>query len=101
MLVELDRPPPACARACFAGDDKVDRLYGRNFLLIAFPKNTNTGERAPRCPVSIWAYGVVVVLFSKSECTQQDGGDEQEHGAHRQHIEPQGKVHVRASLMVE
>jgi len=49
----------------------------------------------------IRAYGVVVGLFSNSECTQQDGGDEQEYGAHRQDIEPQGKVHVRASLMVD
>jgi hypothetical protein len=40
-------------------------------------------------------------FFSNSECSQQHGADKKEYGAHRQDIEPQGKVHVRASLMVE
>jgi hypothetical protein len=47
------------------------------------------------------AFGVVVGLISNSECTQKDGADEQKHCAHRQDIQPQGKVHVRASLMVD
>jgi hypothetical protein len=29
-----------------------------------------------------------------SECAQQNGADEREHGEHGQHIEPQRKVHV-------
>jgi hypothetical protein len=44
------------------------------------------------------AFGVVVGLFPNSESSQQDGADEKEHGAHRQDIEPQGKVHVRCLL---
>jgi hypothetical protein len=38
--------------------------------------------------------------YSNSERTQQNGADEREHGADRQNIEPQGKVHVTASLVV-
>jgi hypothetical protein len=36
----------------------------------------------------------VVLEFPNSERTQQNGADKREHSAHRQHIEPQGKVHV-------
>jgi len=38
------------------------------------------------------ASGFVVGLLN-SERTQQNGADEDEHGAHRQHIQSQGKVH--------
>ena len=44
------------------------------------------------------AFGVVVGLISNSEGSQQDGADEKEYGAHRQDIEPQGKVHVGCLL---
>ena len=37
-------------------------------------------------------------FFPNSESPQQDGADEKEYGAHRQDIEPQGKVHVRCLL---
>ena len=40
----------------------------------------------------------VVLEFPNSERTQQYGTDKREHSAHRQHIEPQGKVHVTSSL---
>jgi hypothetical protein len=39
--------------------------------------------------------------YSNSERTQQYGANEREHGEHRQHIEPQGKVHVTCSLLLE
>ena len=39
--------------------------------------------------------------YSNSERTQQEGADERKHGTHRQHIEPQGKVHVAFSLVVD
>jgi hypothetical protein len=42
--------------------------------------------------------GVVVGLLN-SECPQQHGADENEYGAYRQYIQPQGKVHGRASLV--
>jgi hypothetical protein len=44
-----------------------------------------------RCP---WEY-------SNSERTQQDGADKPKHGAHRQYIELQGKVHVRSPCLFE
>jgi hypothetical protein len=37
-------------------------------------------------------------LVSNSESPQQNGANEQKHGAHRQDIEPQGEVHVRCLL---
>jgi len=33
-----------------------------------------------------------------SKCTEKNGAHEQKNGAHHEHIESQGKVHVRASL---
>jgi hypothetical protein len=33
-----------------------------------------------------------------SKCTEENGAHEQKNGAHHEHIESQGKVHVRASL---
>lgn len=66
---------------------------------------TNTGERAAlRC---VWLgrfytgkflVGVVVTLWNL-ECSEQDRADEQEHGGDNHHIQSQGKVHVRASLV--
>jgi hypothetical protein len=50
-------------------------------------------ERLPS-PVRKSVVGSGVVLHSNSERTQQYGANEREHGEHRQHIEPQGKVHV-------
>jgi hypothetical protein len=37
-------------------------------------------------------FGVVVGLLN-SECSQQDRANENEHGAHGEHIQSQGKVH--------
>jgi hypothetical protein len=34
---------------------------------------------------------------STSERAQQHGADERKYGEHRQHVEPQGKVHVTSS----
>jgi hypothetical protein len=47
--------------------------------------------------VEIWRCS----LNSNSERTQQYGANERKHGEHRQHIEPQGKVHVSFSPAVE
>jgi hypothetical protein len=60
-----------------------------------------TPERLPS-PVrkSLWECGVVLG-YSNSERTQQYGANESEHGQHRQHIEPQGKVHVICSLLLK
>jgi hypothetical protein len=44
------------------------------------------------------AFGVMVGLFPNSEGSQQDRADKKEHGAHRQDIELQGKVHVSCLL---
>jgi len=43
-------------------------------------------------------FGVVVGRLN-SECSQQNRADESEHGAHRYHIQLQGKVHGSASLV--
>jgi hypothetical protein len=42
-----------------------------------------------------------VVDQPNSKCAEQYCANEQKHSAHRQHIELQGKVHVRASHLVE
>ena len=44
------------------------------------------------------AFGVVVGLFPNSEGPQQHGADKKKYGAHRQDIEPHGKVHVGCLL---
>jgi hypothetical protein len=70
-------------------------------------KHKHRRARAPRCSVPPLAAAVIrpmalsLDLVSNSESSQQDGANEQKHGAHRQDIEPQGKVHVRASLMIK
>jgi len=63
---------------------------------LRFNPNKSTGER--RSPVlqfirrMVPAFGVVVGLLN-SERTQQDRADKDKHGAHRQHVQSQGKVH--------
>jgi hypothetical protein len=52
----------------------------------------NTGEVA--LSGAKWMFGIWRCPYSNSERTQQYGANEREHGEHRQHIEPQGKVHV-------
>jgi hypothetical protein len=37
---------------------------------------------------------------SRSERAQQDRADERKHGEHRQHVEPQRKIHVTSSRFV-
>ena len=37
---------------------------------------------------------------TNSECAEQDRGDEEKHGEHRERIELQGKVHDRASSIL-
>src|SRR5215471_20015341 len=53
-----------------------------------------TPERLPS-PVCKTFLGILAssLDYSNSERTQQYGADKCEHGEHRQHIEPQGKVH--------
>jgi hypothetical protein len=41
----------------------------------------------------------VVLEFPNSERTQQNCADKNKHSAHRQYIEPQGKVHVILLLL--
>ena len=41
-----------------------------------------------------FSFGVVVGLLN-SKCPEQDCADESKHGAHRQYIQLQGKVHGR------
>jgi hypothetical protein len=67
----------------------------------------NTGEVALSGVVSVkpdissdclaW-YGVVVGLLN-SECSQQNSANKNKRGAQSQHIQFQGKVHGRASLV--
>jgi hypothetical protein len=62
----------------------------------------NTPERLPS-PVPfnkilVHAYGSAVGRLN-SEGSQQDGAQEHEHGAHRQQIEVQGKVHAKPPLV--
>jgi hypothetical protein len=45
--------------------------------------------------------GSGVVLGWNSERTEQNSADERKHGAHRQNIEPQGKVHVISPIAVD
>jgi hypothetical protein len=52
---------------------------------------------ARACCPHYW-FGVVVGLLN-SECPQQDRADENEHGAHSEYIQSQGKVHGAASLV--
>ena len=59
----------------------------------------NTGEVVLSGAKSMLGSGVV--LNSNSERTQQYGANEREHGEHRQHIEPQGKVHVSSPLLLK
>lgn len=69
-------------------------------MTVSSCKKNNTGEVALSGVVTgepadadfdIWS-GVVVGRLN-SECSQQNRADENEHGAHRQHIQSQGKVH--------
>ena len=57
-------------------------------------KMQNTGE-ALRC----WKNRSNAALrgCSRSERAQQDRADERKHGEHRQHVEPQRKIHVMSS----
>ena len=50
-----------------------------------------------RCEWFDLVFGLVVGLLN-SECSQQNGANKNEHGAHSQHIQSQGTVHGRASL---
>jgi len=43
----------------------------------------------------------VVLDYSNSERAQQNRADERKYGTHRQHIEPQGKVHVGAPSLLK
>jgi len=47
-----------------------------------------------------WRSGVVLD-YSNSERAQQNRADERKYGTHRQHIEPQGKVHVHAPSLLK
>jgi hypothetical protein len=47
--------------------------------------------------IDVWS-GVVVCLLNL-ECPQQNRANENEHGAHGEHIPSQGKVHGSASLV--
>ena len=58
------------------------------------PQKQNTGEMFSPVSNCFAVAGLVVVNPRKSERTQQNGADKHEHGAHRQHIELQGMVHV-------
>jgi len=55
------------------------------------------------CPLRCaFRYGdLALFLNSNSERTQQYGANERKHGEHRQHIEPQGKVHVSSPLLLK
>jgi len=61
---------------------------------------TQTPGRASPVFGAVVCYGGVrplafsLDLISNSEGSQQDGADKKKNGAHRQDIEPQGKVHV-------
>src|SRR5262249_6520927 len=61
-----------------------------------------TPERLPS-PVCKTFLGILAssLDYSNSERTQQYGADEREHGEHRQHIEPQGKVHVISPCLLQ
>jgi hypothetical protein len=71
-------------------------------------KNANAGEIALPGVRDIgrskFADGVIItraVGHPNSKCTEQNGANEKKYGAHREHIELQGKVHVSASYLVE
>jgi hypothetical protein len=70
-------------------------------------KKANTGELPLRC-LKIQAAccddgvsGARFAGYPNSKCTEKNGADENKYDAHHQHIESQGKVHVRASHLDE
>src|SRR5262249_55093466 len=64
---------------------------------VSLCKMQNTGE-ALRC----WKNRSNAALrgCSRSERAQQDRADERKYGEHRQHVEPQRKIHVTSSPCV-
>jgi hypothetical protein len=58
-----------------------------------------TGEVSLSGVVTVCNRQVVIVGRLNSECSQQNSANKRKHGAHSQHIQSQGMVHGRASLV--
>ena len=87
----LNYDPLAAARG--GGGVNADAVSG--VLKIQTPESALSGVRiGGRFFETRWLRLALSLDTRNSECTQQDRADEREHGTHRQHIEPQGKVHV-------
>jgi hypothetical protein len=72
--------------------------------LISMAQNKTPEELILRCrnclPVAPAFFFGAVVGRLNSECPQQNRANENEHGAHSQHIQSQGKVHEVPPLLV-
>jgi hypothetical protein len=65
--------------------------------VIAITKQNTGGERPPVMP-RLPFDGLVLGRNARASKHDQDGADENDRRAHRQHIQSQGQVHLSASL---